>query len=87
VDRLEQDMQGELQVIRLDVNSPAGRELGARWRAVFTPTFILFDRAGRELWRGARPPTPDAVRAALEKPSSNQQGVAQAGFWMIIVVA
>lgn len=61
-------MQGELKVIRLDVNSEAGRALGARWRAGFTPTFILFDGAGREIWRGMGRLDPEAVRAALAKP-------------------
>jgi thioredoxin-related protein len=68
VDGLEQDMRGELKVVRLDVNSEAGRELGARWRAGFTPTFILFDGAGREIWRGLGALDPDTVRAALAKP-------------------
>jgi thioredoxin-related protein len=57
-----------LKVVRLDVNSEAGRELGARWRAGFTPTFILFDGAGREIWRGLGALDPDTVRAALAKP-------------------
>ena len=61
-------MRGELKVVRLDVNSEAGRELGARWRAGFTPTFILFDDAGREIWRGLGALDPDTVRAALAKP-------------------
>jgi thioredoxin-related protein len=68
VDGLEHDMQGELKVVRLDVNSEAGRELGARWRAGFTPTFILFDGAGREIWRGLGALDPATVRAALAKP-------------------
>jgi len=61
-------MRGELKVVRLDVNSEAGRELGARWRAGVTPTFILFDGAGREIWRGLGALDPDTVRAALAKP-------------------
>jgi thioredoxin-related protein len=61
-------MRSELKVIRLDVNSEAGRELGARWDATFTPTFILFDGAGREIWRGMGALDPAAVRAALTKP-------------------
>ena len=68
MDGLERDLQGELKVIRLDVNSEAGRELGARWRAGFTPTFILFDGAGRETWRTLGALDPGVVRAALPKP-------------------
>ena len=61
-------MRNEVQVIRLEVNSEAGRELGARWHAGFTPTFILFDGAGREVWRGVSAPDADAVRARLRGP-------------------
>jgi thioredoxin-related protein len=68
VDGLEQDMRGELKVIRLDVNSKVGQELGARWRAESTPTFILFDGAGREIWRAIGALRPEAVKAALGKP-------------------
>ena len=68
MDGLERDLQGELKVVRLDVNSEAGRELGERWRAGFTPTFILFDGAGRETWRTQGALDPGVVRAALAKP-------------------
>ncbi len=61
-------MRSELQVIRLEVASAAGRELGARWQAGFTPTFILFDGAGREIWRGVRAPDTAAGRARLRGP-------------------
>jgi thioredoxin-related protein len=68
VDGLEEDTRGALKIVRLDVNAEAGRELGARWRVGFTPTFILFDGAGREIWRGMGRLDPAAVRAALEQP-------------------
>ena len=61
-------MRGALKVIRLDVNSEAWRELGARWRAGFTPTFLLFDGAGREIWRALGALDPVVVRAVLAQP-------------------
>jgi thioredoxin-related protein len=55
----------EMAVIRVDIDSEAGRALGARWRATFTPTFLLFDSQGNEIWRAAGRLDPEAVRAAL----------------------
>jgi len=66
VDGLEQDLEGQLRVVRLNVNSAAGRELGARWRANLTPTFLLFDGAGREVWRSIGAPSANAIQAQLE---------------------
>ena len=52
-------------VIRVDVDSEAGRVLAVRWRATFTPTFLLFDGAGRETGRWVARLDPGAVRAAM----------------------
>jgi thioredoxin-related protein len=51
VDRLEERESGRLQVVRINVQDPSGRELGERFGMVFTPTFILFDTHGAEVWR------------------------------------
>ena len=51
VDGLEQELGGRIHIIRLNVQEPVGRELGAVYRFEFTPTFIFFDSQGRELWR------------------------------------
>ena len=65
MDRLEQEMQGQLKVVRLDIHSSAGRELGARWGFRAVPTFILFDAAGREIQRAFGRLDPEAVKSAL----------------------
>lgn len=65
VDRLKREMAGEVNVIRISVASPAGQALGARWRARATPTFLLFDGAGREVWRGFATPTAEGLRGEL----------------------
>lgn len=49
-------------MVRLSVNSPAGRELSERWQLRFTPTFVLFDGQGRPLLRGTA--LPDATQLA-----------------------
>lgn len=67
LDLLERDLKDELQVIRLDVASAAGRELGGQLDLRVTPTFILFDVDGREVWRSLGSLDATAVRAALDQ--------------------
>jgi thioredoxin-related protein len=50
VDGLEVEFPTQLKVVRVDVQSAFGREL-AREYGTFTPTFVLFDAQGEELWR------------------------------------
>jgi hypothetical protein len=61
-------MQGELRVVYLSLHTPAARELRGRWQLRFTPTYILFDAGGREVWRGVRLPSQLEVRALLAAP-------------------
>lgn len=51
VDGIERKLSGELLVVRLNVQEAAGSELAAQYGASYTPTFILFDRQGTEVWR------------------------------------
>jgi thioredoxin-related protein len=51
VDGIEQQYQGRLVVIRVDIQSENGRSLAPLYGFQFTPTFILFDAHGKELWR------------------------------------
>lgn len=51
VDGIERQLSGELEVIRLNIHEPAGAELAAEVGARYTPTFVLFDGQGGELWR------------------------------------
>jgi thiol-disulfide isomerase/thioredoxin len=48
VDKLEQELTGKLVVRRVDIQSAEGRQLVKQFRIEFTPTFILFDAAGKE---------------------------------------
>jgi thioredoxin-related protein len=65
VDGIEQDDAGKLVVIRLDVQSQAGRELGAAMDFRFTPTFIFIDAQGQELWRSIGQLDPKRVQESL----------------------
>jgi hypothetical protein len=51
VDRLEEELKDKLVVIRVNVQEDAGRSLAHSLGFEYTPTFILFDAQGQELWR------------------------------------
>ena len=67
VDRLVIEWRGKLQVQRVDIQSPAGKQLVSRYRIELTPTFIFFDGTGRELWRSVGGVDAAQVRSVLEK--------------------
>jgi thioredoxin-related protein len=47
VDRLERDLEGRAQVLRLSVMNSVGRQLAARFGVRGLPTFFLFDGNGQ----------------------------------------
>lgn len=51
VDGLEQELQGRVRFIRLDIQQEVGRELAPLYDFQYTPTFIFFDAQGNEVWR------------------------------------
>jgi thioredoxin-related protein len=65
VDRLENDLEGQAQVLRLNVWSSVGREIGWRYGVQGLPTFFLFDGAGQLLYKQAGRLDVDRVRAEL----------------------
>jgi thiol:disulfide interchange protein len=71
LDSLETEWKREVSVVRLDMGSAPGQELSAQLNARFTPTFILFDSAGQEIWRAVGTldagVVRDVVRGALGK--------------------
>jgi thioredoxin-related protein len=68
VDGIEQEHQGRLVVIRLNVQDPVGREIGEQFRFRATPTFIFFDASGAEQWRTFGAVDPLEVRGSLAEP-------------------
>ncbi len=58
VDGLERATQGRLNVVRVDVETPSATLVANRYGYQYTPTYILVDRQGREVWRqvGGSPP-------------------------------
>ena len=67
VDALESELAGKLSVIRMDVQSPAGSDLGQSYGFIYTPTFVLLDASGKEIYRSIGSIYPAAVKSALGK--------------------
>jgi len=67
VERLEKELQGKLVVRRVDIQSAEGRKLTSQYGVKVTPTFIFFDKAGREEWRNAGSLDPVRIRTSLRE--------------------
>jgi len=68
VDRIERTFAGRLEIIRVNIQDPAGRRLAADFSSQFTPTFIFFDAGGQEAWRTVGAVDPSQIQASLERP-------------------
>lgn len=51
VDGIERAMRGQGVMARANIQTPAGRALRERHAIRLVPTLVLFDGAGREVWR------------------------------------
>ncbi len=65
VDRLERALQGQGEVIRLDVMSNLGLTVARMYGVRATPTLLVFDGAGNIVHRQVGIPNADAVLAAV----------------------
>jgi thioredoxin-related protein len=65
VDGIEREFEGKLLVIHIDVLDPMGKKVGRYFDFKYTPTFILFDYDGEELWRTIGAIDPSEVRRSL----------------------
>lgn len=66
VNGLEREWAGSVQVVQVNIQDGANRALIERVDARFTPTFVLFDAGGREVWRSVGAINPDEARAQVE---------------------
>lgn len=62
MDGLEEELDGQLLVIRVDIHTRAGREIAEQYQFEYTPTFIFFDAQGTEQWREVGSLSEDRVR-------------------------
>ena len=68
VDGIEREFAGRLKVIRLNVQDPAGEALSQEYGFQYTPTFILLDGDGQEIWRSVFVIEPAQLRSRLGPP-------------------
>jgi thiol-disulfide isomerase/thioredoxin len=64
VDALERATRGRMAVVRVDIEAPAARLVVSRYGLRATPTYVLVDGQGAEIWRQVGG-SPD--RAAIEQ--------------------
>ena len=64
VDGLERALHGRMTVVRVDIESPAAQLVVRRYGLRATPTYVLVDGQGTEVWRQVGG-SPD--RAAIEQ--------------------
>lgn len=58
VSGLEAQFANRVRVVRVDLFTPPGRDLAARYQFTFTPFFVGLDSGGELVWRQAGlPPT------------------------------
>ncbi len=65
MDRLETELRGKLQIIRVNVHDTVGLKLGDRFDFRITPTFIFFDDNGIEQWRSVGALDAEHVRSSV----------------------
>jgi thiol-disulfide isomerase/thioredoxin len=51
VDGIEQKYQNRLVILRLNIQDPTSQPFLDRYNFQYTPTFILLDGNGKEIWR------------------------------------
>ncbi|MCB9445870.1 MAG: thioredoxin family protein [Ardenticatenaceae bacterium] len=61
VDGLEVEWGDAVQVVRLNIHDAAAANLLQQLGFRFTPTFILFDKSGNEVWRAVGVLSPDQI--------------------------
>jgi thioredoxin-like negative regulator of GroEL len=67
VDRLEAQEMHRMDVVRVNIQDPAGRAAAEQFGLVYTPAFILFDSQGGEVRRFQGPPNEAAIRSYLDE--------------------
>ncbi|MBI2759572.1 MAG: thioredoxin family protein [Chloroflexi bacterium] len=67
MDGLEKELSGRLEIMRLNIQEPVGRELAPVYNFEYTPTFIFFDAQGNEQWRIVGEIDPQRVRSSIKQ--------------------
>jgi thioredoxin-related protein len=65
VDRLEQQLQGKAEVIRINLMSQMGATLAGRYGVRASPTLLVFDGVGNVVYSQAGIPNAEAIVQAV----------------------
>ncbi len=68
MDGLQSQFALKLQVLRVNIQDPVGRELAPVYDFEYTPTYIFFDASGKEMWRTVGEIDPQRVQASMAQP-------------------
>ena len=67
MDGIARELDGRLEVVRLDVSSAVGREAAAHFQVSALPTFVLVDGDGQPVLRLAGMPNRGQIVQELER--------------------
>lgn len=70
VDLLASDLEGQFDLLRIDIHTELGRELRTRFGFTFTPEFVLLDQAGDEVWRDHTLPSREQIATLSDDTQS-----------------
>ena len=65
VDRLERELEGQAEVLRVNVMTQLGLEIARKHGVRATPTLLIFDGKGSVVYFQAGAPNRDAVHQAV----------------------
>ena len=65
VRRLGQQLNDDVDLLLINIHQQPGRTLTDRYNFQYSPTYILFDGSGEEVWRGNRRPSEADILAEL----------------------
>ncbi|MBI5960541.1 MAG: hypothetical protein HY866_17510 [Chloroflexi bacterium] len=65
MDRLEDDLDGQAVVLRLDFTSQVGRDSARMYNVKIVPTLLVFDGRGQVVHRQTGMPDTDAIHAEI----------------------
>lgn len=67
MDGIERQLEERAEVLRVNVMSSVGRQLGARYGVRGLPTFVLLDGAGEVVLKEVGMPQREKITAAVEQ--------------------
>ena len=71
VDRLEKELEGQAEVLRVNVMTRLGLEIARKYGVRATPTLLIFDGEGSVVYSQPGTPNRDAVHQAVAQLAGN----------------